>query len=201
MKNSLLFISLLLILCISLGAVSAADISVNDIDNDNNTQNMEISQDDSSQEDVDNSQSMEISQDDSSQKDVELTSLQENPASLNELRSEILGATPGTTIKLTKDYKADSMDKFIFINNNLTIDGQGHTIDGSNYNGIFCLKDNITLKNINFINTKTSHNAGAVYCVAANCSVVNCSFVNCSAYYGGGAVYCVAANCPVGMCG
>ncbi|MCQ2978011.1 MAG: hypothetical protein MJ232_08360 [archaeon] len=183
MKKSLLFLSLLIILCVSLGAVSAADMSINDMDS------------------VDNTQSMGINQDDSNQKNVELIKLQENPTPLSELEEEINNAKSGATIKLTKDYEVDSSEyEMINIDKPLTIDGQGHTIDGSNYNGIFCLKDNITLKNINFINTKTSHNAGAVYCVAANCSVVNCSFVNCSAYYGGGAVYCVAANCSVVNC-
>ena len=49
LKKNLLFMSLLLILFISLGAVSAADMSVNDISSVDNAQNMEIVQEDSSQ--------------------------------------------------------------------------------------------------------------------------------------------------------
>ena len=48
-KKGLILISFLLILSISLGAVSAADMSVNDISSVDNAQNMEIVQEDSSQ--------------------------------------------------------------------------------------------------------------------------------------------------------
>ena len=116
--------SLLLILFISLGAVSAADMGVNDMDS------------------VDDTQNIEMVQGDLSQDAVELTSLKENPAPLRELKDEIANAKSGATIKLTKDYKMDSLDKTISFSKSLTIDGQGHTIDGSNSNRLFKISGN-----------------------------------------------------------
>ena len=81
-------------------------------------------------------------------------------------------------IKITKD--------------NLVIDGKGSTISGSALALIFHITaNNITFKNINFINGNSS-SGGAIYITGSNTSWINCSFLNntrTSTTYGGGAIY------------
>ena len=104
MKNFkfLIVLTILLAGCLCVSSTFAADISVNDIDN--------VSS-------VDNTQNIEIAHDDSSQKDVEINNLQ---GSSSDLQTKINNAPAGSTITLTENYTLTSQ---VNINKSLTIDG------------------------------------------------------------------------------
>ena len=101
----------------------------------------------------------------------------------------------------------------IMINRDVTIYGNGYTIDGNDESRIFYIKGgNVVFYNITFINGN-SGNGGAIYgnCKAINCSfkenhasnggalyygsAVDCTFFGNSAYYGGALCYGSAVNC------
>ena len=67
----------------------------------------------------------------------EVVSVEENQVSLKEntnsgtfddLQTEINNAPEGSVLNLTRDYNG-AKNKVVLLNKNLTIDGQGHTID------------------------------------------------------------------------
>lgn len=85
------------------------------------------------------------------------------------LQDEIENST--NTIELTRDYKYDNstdheLNKGILINkSNITINGNGHTIDCSNQSRVFNITgENVTITNLNFINGNAGEeNGGAIY--------------------------------------
>lgn len=64
------------------------------------------------------------------------------------------------------------------MDNDLVIDGNGHTIDADKKNRIFTIfAKNVTIKNLTFKNGYTDHNGGAVFVRrGGNCSFYNCKF-------------------------
>lgn len=95
-----------------------------------------------------------------------------------ELSSLIENTSSGETLYLEKDYVNSKSSIGINITEKITVDGQGHTIDANQKSNIFNINNNkVTLKNINFINSKTEKYS-AVY---GDCTIINCSFVNCIA--------------------
>ena len=94
------------------------------------------------------------------------------------------------TLKLTKDYKKLDSDSVsaegIIIDEKLTIDGDGHTIDASNLGRIFKLDGApVVLKNLKLINAHFDGNGGAIYGFASSLTIDNCTFINNSAKNGG----------------
>ena len=85
----------------------------------------------------------------------------------------------GSVLNLTSDYEyMDVCDKLIngiFLNKELVIDGNGHTIDGKNTVSLFegGSAKNLTLKNINFVNIKN------IYKSNGNIYIENCTFNSC----------------------
>ncbi|WP_116592083.1 right-handed parallel beta-helix repeat-containing protein [Methanobrevibacter thaueri] len=110
------------------------------------------------------------------------------------LRTKIEGASSGDTVYLENNYSCEdswSRHRGIDIDkSNLVIDGQGHTIDAKQKTRIFDVyADNVTIKNIKFINAKYENSGGAIQLYeSANGSVSGCSFVNCSTGDSGGAI-------------
>ena len=73
---------------------------------------------------------------------------------------------------------------------NLIIDGNGSAISGSSLARIFYVTaNNITFKNINFINGSTDSSGGAIFINSSSNSFINCNFVNNTASNTGGAIY------------
>ena len=118
--------------------------------------------------------------------------------SISELNETINGGS-SSSITLTDDYTYnDGTDsgftKGILVSRDLTIDGQGHTIDlggqirflQSTTSGINLVLKNINIKNGNYT---SSSSGGAVYIESGNGSFVNCTFTGNSATFYGGAVY------------
>ena len=117
---------------------------------------------------------------------------------LANLRTKISNAPSGSTVLLENNYNFGSSSSgrgISIINKNLTIDGQGYTIDANNMGRIFnitTIKYNVTLKNIVFKNAMYGSGAGgAIYFKGTNLTVENCTFESNKNHYskGGGAIY------------
>lgn len=112
--------------------------------------------------------------------------------SFTDLNNDINGNISKTEIILTDDYSYQDNDTAggINITRSLTIDGQGHTINGKQKSGIFRIQaTNVTLKNIKFINTYDLNSASAIFFAAkSTASIINSTFIN---NYGwdGGAIF------------
>ncbi len=125
--------------------------------------------------------------------------------SFNLLSDKIVNG--GDEVNLTEDYFYQPMteshfQKGINITRNVTINGNGHSIDGKNQARIFYVYPdcNVTFKDIVFINGKVTDEegdmGGAVLTnETAICTAINCSFINNTAANGGAMVGGEAINC------
>ena len=114
--------------------------------------------------------------------------------------SELINDTE-SSLELDKDYKYVSGDTTpssgIVISKDMTINGNGHTIDASNLVRIFSVSgSNVILKNMTLINAKYSGSGGAIYVTGANFTLDNCKLEDNNANYGG-AVYSTGANTTI----
>ncbi len=178
MKNNFKFLIVLTILlagCICIGSTFAADsnIDVTNVSSVDNTQNIQIAHDDSSNDIV------------------------PNPAAtvgnFAELHDEIIDSEYSYKLTQNYTYSADTDEEFkngITIDKeNFVLDGDGYTIDGSGLARAFNITgNNVTIKNINFINCSAS-DGGAVYWDSVNGTVSGCTFNNTVASYSGGAIF------------
>ncbi len=121
--------------------------------------------------------------------------------SFSELQGIINAAPAGSTVTLTRNYKYDdgfNEGQGILIAKDLTIDGNGHTLNGMSKSRILFIvpglvKDfKITLKDITFTNGFTRLYGGAI-CNFGDLTVENCVFRNNFANTTAGAI------CSVGM--
>ena len=118
-----------------------------------------------------------------------------NAYSFNALQDIINKASDKSLINLNRDYFYDSAfddgEYGIHINKSLTVNGNGHVIDGlSKATASYISADNVVLNNIVFKNA-VSINGGALYIAGRNVTLNNCSFINCSATQSGGAIYSI----------
>ena len=163
-------------------ALKAADASV-DTDVDGNSTLDDI-KDDSNSKSVDN----KLSASESNEILGEPTT-----GTLTDLYNEISNGA-GPVIYLTKDiYEyTNSYSYGVSVNkNNVVIDGQGCTIDGKNSARIFQVYssyNNVTFRNINFINTRCTSSGGAIY-ATGSIIVENCNFSSSYSTYDGGAIH------------
>ena len=181
-NKTLIIISLLLIFCISLGAVSAADntdMSVNDINND----------------DIATVES-------SVNTDEEISTVSEEGQinKSSEIYDEIKSATG--TYNITTDYQIDKT--WEITNNNVIIEGNNHTIYGNRNQAFRITGGNVTIKNLNFVNCTARRERGGAILFLKDGIVSNCNFVGCSARGSGGAVFfwenSVVDNCSFVNC-
>ncbi|AMD16703.1 hypothetical protein TL18_00795 [Methanobrevibacter sp. YE315] len=129
--------------------------------------------------------------------------LEASPGDFDELQSLVDNTESGKTLKLQKDYSNDKQDSVVRITKSITIDGQGHTIDGKkSLTNIFYITtiQKVTLKNIKFVDNKNTTVVGygnSYKCTVDNCSFVGCS-ISCNEYgvnaYGGAIAYGNAYN-------
>ena len=121
--------------------------------------------------------------------------LGEDDGTFTALQKLIEESDKDSTITLDKDYAYDEgfSTRGIVVDKNLTIDGNGHTLDGLSKSRIFLIKVKIinpytvTLKNIKFKNGHTELYGGAIFNFG-NAVVDNCEFSNNYAKYCGGAI-------------
>ncbi len=96
------------------------------------------------------------------------------------------------TIEITKDYEYDEkideeLEKGILIEqNNITINGNGHTISGCGKSRIFNINaNNITISNLNFENGKDNTGGGAIKWIGNEGKLAGCNFNGNAAPVGG----------------
>ncbi len=165
-----IFISILL-LFLSVAAVSAADL-------DNNYGNESFNVDDS----------FLVTG------DIVGDSLSSTPGTFGDLQSEINNAPTGSVLFLSRDYNGATNSR-VNLNKDLTIDGQGHTIDclgKENCFAFYSKSGTITLKNLIIKNgyNKDTDKGGAIYSIDSSRYVIdNCTFINNYAEDYGGAIY------------
>ena len=144
-----------------------------------------------------------------------ISAIESNVGTFNDLVNEINVVEEGGILNLTKDYKyVDGSTLGIKINKPITIDGNGHTLNGNNMARIFDINSidvvlkNIRLTNSNFtkINTygaiswngdngygynlsfinNSANVCGALYINCKNLTISNSNFINNNAFTGGG---------------
>ncbi|MBE6497840.1 MAG: hypothetical protein E7Z81_06135 [Methanobrevibacter sp.] len=103
----------------------------------------------------------------------------------DDLQKIINNASEGSTVKLNNSY---ATTKILKIDKTITIDGAGNTIDCKN-NQIYSTKGDITLKNLVFINGKSSVGGAIFIAGSATYNIINCTFINNTAGNIGGAIY------------
>jgi predicted outer membrane repeat protein len=116
-------------------------------------------------------------------------------ATFTALQNKINNASDGATITLDRDYTYDDgfSTKGIEINKDLTINGNGHTLNGLSKSRIFImhygkiLNNNIVLNNIKFVNGYTDLYGGAIFNYA-DLTLNGCTFTDNHAANCGGAV-------------
>ena len=196
LNKKIIFMAILLVSLLSLSAVSAAEDATSDIVADTNDETvLEESIDDTGLAD---SQNEELEEGD----DGGLTP-PPIPPSFNLLSDQIVNG--GDEVNLTQDYVYQTysdahFEKGINITRNVTVNGNGHTIDGGNQARIFNVlpEYSVTFKDIVFINAKAigdEEYGGAICGNNEGCSAINCTFINNTATYGGAFVRGNATNC------
>lgn len=174
----LILMSLMVILC-SLTAINASNIT--DTANDNTLTDSNNEND--YQEVVSTYGASDSSALQSSDNNDNSKSLKTEPqtGSFDELKKIINNADEKSTIYLDKDYKNFRGKVFsnleITIRKQITIDGQGHTLDGNKEHRIFNIKaDNVVLRNMTIINSRTGYgdNGGLIYWSGKNGVIKNC---------------------------
>ena len=131
-----------------------------------------------------------------SQSDDEIMASGDN-ATFTFLQKKINEAPEGSIINLENNYAYDSGFSIdgIIINKELTINGNGYTIDALGQSRIFNItSDNVILTDITFKNANALDNGGAINCCGDNVTLNNCNFKNNTAMFRGGAVYWYADN-------
>ena len=95
--------------------------------------------------------------------------------------------------------KSDTITRGILINKNITINGNGFTIDAQRKTSIFdIISDNVVLKNIKFISGMGHDYSGAISWKGDNGIIINCTFESNSG--APGALLMRGANCKVINC-
>ena len=180
----------LLIACIIIFLFSIASVSANEIDDAGNVleDSAIISVDagvltDSSEENI------------IGEEGAEIEAATEDDGSFSALQQKINDAENGAVISLDKDYTYDEgfSKRGIRIDKDLTINGNGHTLNGLSQARILLVKfglienNKVTLNNIKFTNGNTDLYGGAIFNYG-NLTVNNCVFTNNYAKYCGGAI-------------
>lgn len=181
---------------------------------------------------ADNSTQIDDNNIDDTQTNIDTVNEDENsmtsePIGFYELQQAIWNAKDGDTILLDNDYIDDGKRQGITINHQVTIDGQGHTMDG-NGKDIFFIKeithvelkniifkngvkkcggaiwadvgtDYLVIKNCTFINNKATTNSvgGAIIAKSPHTTITDCYFENNYAPSSGGAIRLEASDSTI----
>ena len=106
--------------------------------------------------------------------------LADSANTFSQLQSIIDGNESGSTIYLDNDYVSSGFSsEGIVINKDITIDGQGHKLNGENSSRIFYINaSNVVLKNMVFVNSNSSNVGSVIYSDQANLTLDNCKFTD-----------------------
>ena len=179
-KNYLLIFSIILICILSIGAISASE----DVNGTNLLSDSGDAVDNVMSESNNADNALSVS--DEKQMDdavgVSNEDVLGDPGTFTELNNIIKDNESGSTIHLTKNYTFTNSGRVV-INKELTIDGHGYYIDGSDRQRLLNIEHpNVVLKNIHFVNGFSSYGS-AIYDTSGNLTVINCTFDNCQPSY------------------
>ena len=205
-KRYLHMILIFLVCIISISAVSAADDSLNEISEADD--NQEVFLEDSINDDVlTNNENDELILEENNVEDKATLSEGTSTGTFTDLNDAINGNSD-STVTLSRNYTYNGVDNYdaafkkgIILDRPVTIDGQGHTLNGNNLSRIFYIRDTnkVIIKNINFINGNAcdDRQGGAIYLgdIGRDYRVINCSFSNNTAIYAGAMCLGTAINC------
>ncbi len=122
----------------------------------------------------------------------DLTAAEQTFTQLN----QTINGNNNSEITLIGDYKYSDVDDFengIVINRDVTIYGNGHTINGDGRARIFNIAGgNVVFYNIEFTNGYALGSGGAIY---GACKAINCNFIKNNANMGGAMYEGTAQNC------
>lgn len=198
-KKNVVMFTILICILFSISCVAASDVNENvtaygnqQIIDDENEELLNSPHDDL----ISSSEDELIS---SSQEDLLSAS---SKGTFSELQSMIYSAPEGSTITLKKDYAYDKASNTtgIIINKSLTINGNGHTLDGLSKSRIFFVMftlnpdahNKVVLKNMVFKNGYTKHYGGAIV-NAGDLTLDKCTFKNNRAKIAAGAICSIGA--------
>ena len=188
-KNKFLIFIILVLALLSIGVASAQDSSSLNI---NSTQDA-VSDLETTVSSGDGNSKLQSAGND----DV----LSANPDSFDDLQKVINAKGDNSELVLNYSYKYTGGEDFTGITitqNNFTINGNGYTLDANNNGRIFYITgNNVTLKNLNFVNATVGANGGAIYNTGANLTLLDSKFASITAYNNGGAIYNTGTNLNV----
>ena len=194
--NKSLLLIFLIVCLFSIASVSAADDTTLTLEEDaaaiGDSDSLSASLDEVISEDINTEEEGDVLS--SSQEEV-LTDTFVDDGSFTALQRKIDDASAGDTITLDRNYTYDDgfSKRGIQIDKDLTINGNGYTLNGLSQSRIFLVKfglienNKVTLNNIKFINGNTDLYGGAIFNYG-NLTVKNCAFTKNYAKYCGGAI-------------
>ena len=204
LKKKILFIFLISIILCSVQAIAAAEVDDAGLDDEvfdlsNDIETVEADNTDELIQVTDEAVDDEVLAAPESE-----DALSEGEGNFTELQTRI--NSPGNSITLDKDYKFSNGDSYlgIRINKDFTINGNGHTINGTDVARLFNLGESasgrthtIILKDLNLVNAYIEGNGGAIN-LNSNIKLIleNCNFTNNSASRGA-AIYSSSPTTPV----
>lgn len=172
MKKIYLFLMILLVFLFSIAFVSATE-DVNATDNLQSTDDISLNQ----EEDI-TLESQEIN-DDTTTQDI-ISEAPKRPGTFRELQ-RIIDEVPSGYFSIARDYYADEDLKTLTIEKSVTMEGNGHTLDGKLLDRIMAVSLDsdvvVVLQNLVFTNGKLSWTNGAgVYISGGIVTLINCTF-------------------------
>lgn len=179
--KSILIVTLTIFVLISMASVCASDADDTAIASEDTSQ-IDLSQ--STGIETDNLKASEDNQV-IQQADDEILKATDN-GTFQDLEKKISSASG--TIYLENDYVWDDTysTSGIDITNEITIDGQGHKIDGKGKSRIFNVEmSDVVIKNIIFVNGKAGWSGSAITVNGWDCNISDCTFINNTAMSGG----------------
>ena len=181
MKKFKISLLIILIMTISIAAVSAAD----------NSSELEIAQIEDSMLDVSSDVENNVVQ---STNDFEILSDEENGNNFTSLQSTI---DNGGLVSLSSDYVRVDGEYDVLISKNVTLFGNNHKIDADNKGGIFKVQSGctLTLIGVTLINGNAEY-GGTIY-NNGNLAISHSYLINNTATKSGGAIYDEGGNVNV----
>ena len=188
MKKILFFILLIICMLFTVSSIAASDINNTNVIGDENAFVVASDINDVEMSSDNNNHALEANND---------LIVAEGVGNFDELQSEIDNTPEKGILELHKDYKSTnnaSLFSGVFINKDLTINGNGHTLDGGNVSRIFLINygsglqyNKVIFNNITFKNGNAKIYGGAILNFA-DLTVNDCTFINNYARTAGGAI-------------
>ena len=194
MKNKILILTLTFLVLFTISSVCAGDVNDSLISNQDISQNELTTIEDNIELNIDESHSLGENN----------VINEEDNGTFTALQQKIDNAGDNSTIIFANNYTYDNgfTANGILINKSLTIDGKGYTINANHQSRIFNITaSNVTLKNINFINSNASYGGAIFWDSGTEGKIIESTFKNNNVIGRGGAIEIVnASKCEINDC-